>query len=116
MTEERDRERLGRGAQLGDALAPPERIVQLLDEKVEHSVLAQEGVGDVHDDVVAHAARGRAPPGHPGQAIRSGRPLAGSAPVGVTSTSTSWTSRRLRSVRTGAPGADVTVAPVAFTW
>src|SRR5262249_42585714 len=61
VAEERDRERLGRGAELGHGLAAIERIVELLDQKVKYSVLAQESVRDVHADVVAQTAAGDAP-------------------------------------------------------
>jgi hypothetical protein len=40
VAEERDRERLGRGAELGHAPATIERIVELLDQKVKYSVLS----------------------------------------------------------------------------
>jgi len=48
VAEQRDGQRLSGHAELCQALAPAERVLQLLDQEVEHAVFAEEGIGDVH--------------------------------------------------------------------
>jgi hypothetical protein len=78
VAEERDRERLRRGAELGHGPTTIERIVELLDQEVKYSVLAEKSVRDVHADVVAQTAAETLPgyPGHTATARGSGRPRA----------------------------------------
>src|SRR5689334_16677941 len=57
VSEERDRERLRGGAELGRGPVSFERLGELLDEEMHDAVLAEEGLGHVHDRVLSSLTR-----------------------------------------------------------
>src|SRR6185369_5286775 len=72
--EQRERQRLDGDAELAERLAAVDRVVELLDEQVEHAVLAGENVRHVHASVPTTALKAeRTPPPHGGRGGRRPR-------------------------------------------